>query len=102
MNFVVPADYKIELKENEKKDKYLDLVRELKKKKKQTVEHESVIGTFGIVTKWFLQGLEDFEIRGRVEIIQITALLKSARIVRRFLEIWGDLLSLKLQWETIC
>ena len=33
----VPADHKINLKESEKKDKYLDLARELKK----TVEHES-------------------------------------------------------------
>ncbi len=28
--FAVPADYRINLKENEKKDKYLDLARELK------------------------------------------------------------------------
>ena len=31
------ADYRLKLKESEKKDKYLDLVRELKK----TMEHES-------------------------------------------------------------
>ena len=37
MDFAVTADHKIKLKESEKKDKYLDLVRELKK----TMEHES-------------------------------------------------------------
>ena len=37
MDFVVPADYRLKLKESKKKDKYLDLARELKK----TVEHES-------------------------------------------------------------
>ena len=37
VDFAVPADHRINLKESEKKDKYLDLVRELKK----TVEHES-------------------------------------------------------------
>ena len=37
VDFTVPADYRIDKKENEKKDKYLDLARELKK----TVEHES-------------------------------------------------------------
>ena len=30
VDFTVPVDHKIKLKENEKKDKYLDLVRELK------------------------------------------------------------------------
>ena len=35
VNFAVPADHRIKLKECEKKDKYLDLARELKK----TVEH---------------------------------------------------------------
>ena len=37
VDFVVPADNKVKLKECEKKDKYLDLAWELKK----TVEHES-------------------------------------------------------------
>ena len=31
VDFVVPTDYRIKLKECEKKDKYLDLVRKLKK-----------------------------------------------------------------------
>ena len=33
--FAVPADHRIKLKESEKKDKYLDLARELKK----TMDH---------------------------------------------------------------
>ena len=37
VNFAVPADHRINLKESEKRDKYLDLARELKK----TVEHQS-------------------------------------------------------------
>ena len=32
VDFSVPADHRIKLKENKKKDKYLDLARELKKK----------------------------------------------------------------------
>ena len=35
VDFAVPADHRIKLKKCEKKDKYFDLVRELKK----TVEH---------------------------------------------------------------
>ena len=60
-----------------------------------------VIGAFGTVTKGLLKGLEDLEIRGRVETIQTTTVLRTARIPRGALETWGDLLSLKLQWKTI-
>ena len=60
-----------------------------------------VIGAFGTVTKWLLQGLDDLEVGGRVETIQMTALLSTARILRRVLETWGDLLLLKLRWKTI-
>ena len=58
----------------------------------------TVIGAFGTVTKILLKGLEDLEAAGQLEIIQTTALLRTAR---RVLETWGDLLSLKLQWKTI-
>ena len=54
-----------------------------------------VIGAFGTVTKELLKGLEDFEVGGRVETIQTTALLRTARILRRVLETWGDLLPLR-------
>ena len=60
-----------------------------------------VIGVLGTVTIGLLKSLEDLEVGGRVETIQTTALLRTARILRRVLEIWGDLLSLKLQWKTI-
>ncbi len=96
--FAVPADHRIELKECEKKDKYLDLARELKKvcNMKVTIV-QIVIGAFGTVTKGLLKGLEDLEIDGRVETIQTTALLTTASILRIVLETSGDLLSLKLQ-----
>ena len=59
------------------------------------------IGAFGTVTKRLLQRLEDLEVGGRVETILTIALLKTARILRRVLETWGNLPSLKLQWKTI-
>ena len=84
------------------KDKYRNLARELKKLWNMRVTIVPIlIGAFGNVTKGLLKGLEDVEVRGRVETIQTTALLKTARILRRVLETWGDLLSLKLQWKTI-
>ena len=53
-----------------------------------------VIGAFGTVTEGLLKGLEDLEVGGRVEIIQMTALLKTARILR---SVPGDLRTLKLK-----
>ena len=41
-----------------------------------------MIGAFGTVTKGSLKGLEDLEVGGRVETIQTTALLRTARILR--------------------
>ena len=60
-----------------------------------------VIGVLGTVTKGLVKELKDCDRRGRVETIQTTALLRLARILRRVLETWGDLLSVKLQWKTI-
>ena len=87
VDFAVPADHRINLKESEKKDKYLDLARELKKlwNMKVTIV-PIVIGALGTVTKGLLKGLEDLEVSGRVETIQTTALLRTARILRRVLE----------------
>ena len=102
VDFAVPADHKIKLKECEKKYKYLDLSRELKKLWNIKVTIISiVIGAFGLVTKGLLKGLEDLEVGRRVDTIQTTTLLRMARILRRVLETWGDLLSLKLLWKTI-
>ena len=51
-DFAVPADHRIKLKECEKKDKYLDLARELKKLwNMQVTIIPIVIGAFGTVTK---------------------------------------------------
>ena len=97
VDFAVPVDHRINLKESEKKDKYLDLARELKKLWNMKVTIVSiVIGALGTITKGLLKGLEDLEVGGRIETIQTTALLRTARILRRVLETWGDLLSLKL------
>ena len=87
VDFAVPADHRIKLKECEKRDKYIDLAGELKKiwNKKVTII-PIVIGAFGTVTKGLLKGLEDLEVGGRVETIQTTALLKTPRILRRVLE----------------
>ena len=59
---LVPADHRIKLKECEKKDKYLDLARELKKLWNMLVTTiPIVIGAFGTVTKGLLKRVEDLE-----------------------------------------
>ena len=97
VSFAVPADDRVELKEHEKKYMYLDLARELKKLRKMKVTIiPIVISALGTVAKGLVKALEDFEIRGQVETIQTTTLMRSTRIriLRRVLETLGDLLSL--------
>ena len=87
VDFAVPADHRVKLKEIEKKDKYLDLTRELKKLWNMRVKVVPiVIGALGTVPKGLEKSLSELEIKGRIETIQTTALLKSARIIRRVLE----------------
>ena len=92
VDFAVPVDHRINLRESEKKDKYINLARELKKlwNMKVTIV-PIVIGALGTITKGLLKGLEDLQVGGRVETIQMTTLLRTARILRRALETWGNL-----------
>ena len=60
-----------------------------------------LIGPLGTVIKGLVQGLDDLEIIRQVETIQTTALLRSARILRTVQGTCRDMLSLKLQGETI-
>ena len=78
MEFTVPADHRVKKKKkrSQKKVKYLDLARERKKLWNMTVTAILfVVRALGTVTKGFVKGQEDLEIRGRVETIQITVLL---------------------------
>ena len=87
MGFALQVDYRVKLKENEKKNKYMDLARELKKLWNMKVKIiPIVIGAFGTITKGLIKELEDAEIRGLVETIETTVLLRTARILRRIPE----------------
>ena len=87
MDITIPAHHRIKPKECEKKNKYIDLARDLKKlwNMKMTIIPIG-IEAFGTVIKGLLKGLEDLEVGGRVETIQTTILLRTARILRRVLE----------------
>ena len=66
---------------------YLDLARELRRLWNMTVTViPIIIGALGTVPKRLERGLEELEIGGRIDTIQTTAMLRSARILRRVLE----------------
>ena len=56
-----------------------------------------IMDAFGTETKWLQKGLEDLEVVGRMETIQTTTLLRTARILRSVQDTCGDLLSIRLQ-----
>ena len=63
-DYAIPADHTDEIKESEKIDKYMDLVRELKKLWNMKVTGiPIVIGTLGTVPKCLESEMEEMEIR---------------------------------------
>ena len=96
VDFALPADHRIKLKEFEKKYKYLENLWNM-----QVTIISIVIGAFGTVSKVLSKGVEDLEVGGRVETIQTTTLLRTTEMLRSVLETWGYLLSINLQWKTI-
>ena len=59
VDVAIPADHRVKLRESEKKNKYLDLTKELKKKKMWNMKVRIIpflIGAFGTVTKGLLKG----------------------------------------------
>ena len=100
VDFAVPADDRVKLIENEKKDKYDELVRELKK----YVEHESDGDTNCNWCSWYSHQKIDTGTGGlgnkrtsrdhpNYNIIKISHHTDKSPVY---------LQSLKLQWETIC
>ena len=94
MDFVIPAGRRVKNKGSEKKDKYLDLARELRNLWDMKVI-AIVTGALETVLKGLERELEESEIGGRIKTIKTDVLLRSARMLRRVLETSGDLLSLR-------
>ena len=68
VDFAVLADNRLKIKENEKRDKYLDLAKELKKLRNMMVTLiPIVIGVLGTIPKGLIKGLEELEIGVRVD-----------------------------------
>ena len=60
-----------------------------------------VVDALGTVTKGLEKRLDELDITEGIETIQTTAVLKSAWILRRVLEIWRNFQLPKLKWKTI-
>ena len=60
-----------------------------------------IIGALGTILKKLKKKLDEVEIGPRIETILTTALLKSAKIFRRFLETGENMLFLRFLWKTI-
>ena len=99
IDFAVPSDHRVQLKECVKRD----------------ISTSTLLGNWKKcwTCKWRLYrlcawyghqkiGSRTGRLGRRMETVQTTALLRSAGILRSVLEIWRDLLSLKLMWKTIC
>ena len=88
VDIVIPADKRIAEKEHEKKENYQDLKWELKRlwKLKTVQVVPIVIGALGCVKKELKKWLKKINIEQRVEVLQKTALLGSARILRKVFE----------------
>jgi len=78
----VPADARVEEKEQEKMDRYQDLARELKRLwKVETKVIPIVVGALGTVTKGLEKNLKKAGSNVTVELLQKAALLRKSQIL---------------------
>ena len=79
MNFAVPANYRMKLKEDELRDMYLDLAGELKKLLNMKLTVISiVICVLRTVPKGLLKGLNKLEIEGQNRLSRIIKMDQNA------------------------
>ena len=82
IDFAIPYDSKIELKEQEKIEKYQDLRREVRKMWNMKVNITPIaIGTMGAIPKKLLKRLEQLGIKTRLIELLKSAILYTARKV---------------------
>ena len=88
VDFAIPADHRVEMKGREKREKYQELARELQILwNKRVTVIPIVIGALGTVPKSLKNRLDQIGIRTKIETMQATALLNTARILRNVLEL---------------
>ena len=84
----MPGDVRVPQKEAEKIEKYSDLKRELQKLWKVKAKVVPiVVGALGTVSKSLNGYLKEIGVSTKIQVIQKSALLGTARILRKVLEI---------------
>ena len=88
IDIAIPADLRVEEKEKEKVEKYQDLKKEIRRlwKLRNLEIVPVVIGALGSVSAEFNRWMGKLGITCNVGVIQTTALLGTARILRKILE----------------
>ena len=88
VDVAVPGDKRVELKEQEKIEKYGDLRREIKKiwKLKYVGVIPIIVGALGIVSNNLKDWLEKMNLKVDLEILQKAALLGTDKLLRNVLE----------------
>ena len=88
IDFAVPYDNRVDNKEAEKIEKYQDLAREVKRLWKTQVKIiPVVVGALGTTPRLLPKRLKDIGIETRIVDLQKSAILCSARILRKVLEV---------------
>ena len=91
----VGFDHTVKIKESEKLNKYLDFAKERRKQWNMLMTViPKVVGALGTISECLVKkSKKSWKSEG-------SALLRSAWLLRRVLETWGDLLLPKQQWKT--
>ena len=88
IDVAIPGDARVPQKEAEKIEKYSDLRRELQKLWKVKAKVVPiVVGALGTVSKSLTGYLKEIKVSTKIQVIQKSALLGTARILRKVLEI---------------
>ena len=88
IEIAVPGDKRDEMKEKEEIENYSDLKRDAKKIRNisQLAMVPIVVGALGVTSKKFNNWLKKLGVKSRTELLQKTALLGTARIIKQVLE----------------
>ena len=85
LEFDISADLRVKIQKTEKRDKYIEFARELRKLSNVKVTViPIVINTIGMIPKPLERGLEELDIRECIENMQTKLLLSLAGILKEF------------------
>ena len=88
VDFVIPMDYHVEEKEEEKTDKYMDLAAEVRRQfREKTVILPIVLGALRTVSAKLSEMLKKLDIEDIIGSLQTVVLISSTAILRRVLNL---------------